>query len=282
MVRIIDCGSQVTHNIARRIREQEVYADVRSWSEPLHELLENSEDGIIISGGPFSVYDKDAPIVDARVMRHGVPVLGICYGLQLIAEMSGGKVSPAATREYGAARIMIERDSPLFEGLPREIPVWMSHGDIVEKLPPGFEVVARSHNGHIAAMQDLDRRIFAVQFHPEVDNTPDGRKILENFVKITGAERTWTTARQRENISEYVRSKTEGKVGVCACSGGVDSTTASVLVSRLTSAFNPILVDNGLLRDKEAQQIMRDVASYVPQLRLVDAADRFLALRSAQ
>ncbi len=277
MIRIIECGSQVTHNIARRIREQEVYADIVPYTTAPADILKGDIDGLILSGGPWSVYDKDTPTVEKSLLRGDKPVLGICYGLQLMSHLLGGKVTKTGTREYGRTKITVEKDSPLFKGLPKRFDVWMSHGDIVDKVPEGFEVIARSENGHIAAIQHKTKALYAVQFHPEVDHTEHGRDILKNYLDIIGAETEWTTERQYAQLIDELKNRVRGKVGVGGVSGGVDSTVAALLLAEVAGDdFHPIFVDNGLLREGEKEEVIARLTPKLPKLHVVDAKERFL------
>ncbi len=273
MIEIVDCGSQLTQNIARRVRELGVYAAIVPFDKlsPARSDLE----GRIISGGPFSVYDKGAPLYPKRILESNIPTLGICYGQQSIAFLLGGTVVPTNEREYGDTKVMLGKESLLFKGVPTESTVRMSHGDIVEEAPQGFDVIAVSSGGHIAAMQRGN--IYAVQFHPEVDHTEYGRQILDNFLKICNAGRTWDPEKYIDAIIEKTREQVKGKVGVGGISGGVDSTTAAVLLSQITENFYPIFVDNGLLRKDEAEEVRRSLDGFNINVLFVDASERFLA-----
>jgi GMP synthase (glutamine-hydrolysing) len=278
---ILDFGSQYTQLIARRIREMKVYSVVLPCTAPLEEIQSYSPIGIILSGGPFSVYDVDAPVMDDRALTMNLPVLGVCYGLQLIAHKMGGKVVPGKKREYGHAEVALLPGvrSKLFAGLPESLSVWMSHGDEAQQLPSGFELIARSNNA-LAAIQDEARRIWAVQFHPEVHHTKRGADLLRNFVfQICGARGDWTP---QQFIAETVR-EVQQKVGerglaICALSGGVDSAVAAVLVHRaIGDRLTCVFVNNGVLRKNEfakVQQNLRDKLGL--NLVAVDASERFL------
>jgi GMP synthase (glutamine-hydrolysing) len=276
MIIILDCGSQLTQNIARRVRELGVFTEIVPFHIPAAEILRRRPQGLIISGGPFSVYDEGAPLYEKDVLTGGVPVLGICYGQQSIAHLLEGTVRPTDNREYGQAVIDIRIDSPLLAGLPeRTLQVWMSHGDVVKEVPPGFEVIARSPSGHVAAMQRDG--IFAVQFHPEVDHTRHGRKILGNFLDICRADRAWNPEKEYERIVAETEERVRGKVGVGGISGGVDSSTLSVLLHRIAGRdYHPIFVDNGLLRAGEAKVVRERLAPFDLNVTCVDAAGRFL------
>ncbi len=278
MIKIVDCGSQLTQNIARRIRELGVFTEIVPFYTSVEKIKEKDLEGIIISGGPSSVYDKNAPLYTKELLDLQVPVLGICYGQQSMAYLLGGKVTPAKKREYGETTVTIEQKSKLFHTLPEissRFRVWMSHGDIVEEVPPGFEIIARSQQGHIAAMQK--ENIYAVQFHPEVDHSEYGRKILDNFLDITHAERNWDPEQEYERIIAKLTKQVKRKVGIGGISGGVDSTTASVLINQITENYHPIFINNGLLRLHEAEQVRKSLETFDLQLHYVDATERFLS-----
>jgi len=276
---ILDFGSQYTQLIARRIREQNVFSAIIPFHTPADEIRGMTPRGLILSGGPSSVFELGAPRCSPEVFRLGVPVLGLCYGLQLMAYELGGRVRPATRREYGRAQLDITAESALLAGLPRTIPVWNSHGDEVEELPRGFRTVGRTANA-IAAIEDAGRGLYALQFHPEVHHTPDGPRILRNFVfDICQACADWTPA---SFITETVK-RTRERVGdghaVCALSGGVDSSVAATLIDRALGArLTCIFVDNGVLRKDEFKAILPLLRE---QLKLnvigVQASARFLA-----
>jgi GMP synthase (glutamine-hydrolysing) len=280
---VLDFGAQYSQLIARRIREQNVFSVVLPCTAPLEEICSYSPVGIVLSGGPSSVYDKDAPAADPRVLRMGVPVLGICYGLQFMVHALGGKVRGATKREYGHADVEVQDGSRLFDGLPARLSVWMSHGDEAVELPPGFRLTARSPNA-MAAIENPEKKMWAVQFHPEVHHTQLGKEILRNFVfNICGAQPSWTPQHFIEATVQSVR-KTVGKGrAICALSGGVDSAVAATLVdralrdakghSRLTSVF----VNNGLLRKNEFEKVQQNLRDKLGlHLVAVDASKRFL------
>ena len=277
---ILDFGSQYTQLIARRIREQNVFSVVLPCNAPLDEIQSYHPAGIILSGGPCSVYDADAPPADDRVLHLGLPVLGICYGLHWMMHQLGGKVVPGSKREYGHAQVSITSDSLLFRGLPKQLRVWMSHGDEARELPAGFQLVASSSTA-VAAIQDPERRYWAVQFHPEVHHTPLGAEILKNFVfAICNATPDWTPQRF---IDESVRhiSQTVGPDGhaMCALSGGVDSSVAATLVARaIGERLTCVFVNNGVLRKNEFEKVQAMLREKLGlNVVAVDAAKRFLA-----
>ncbi len=280
---ILDFGAQYTQLIARRIREQNVFSVVLPCTAKLDEVKSYAPAGIILSGAPWSVYDKDAPPADARVFELGVPVLGICYGLQFMVHTLGGRVRPAAKREYGRAEVDIVSDSLLFQGLAKKLAVWMSHGDEALELPEGFELMAKTHYA-VAGIQNTAKRWYAVQFHPEVHHTPHGTQILKNFIfQICGAKPTWTPQRFIESTVEQIKKQVGSGRAICALSGGVDSAVAAVLVDRAMrdakgkSRLTCVFVNNGLLRKNEfekVQKAMRDGLGL--HLDAVDASSRFL------
>ena len=275
---ILDFGSQVTQLIARRIREQRVFSVVLPCTASLEEIRSYQPVGIILSGGPCSVYEKDAPTMDDRVFSLGQPVLGICYGLQVIAHKLGGRVNAGKKREFGHADVSITEKSPLFEGLPPQMPVWMSHGDEATELPAGFHLVAKSTN-HVAAIENTDRKIYAVQFHPEVHHTKYGTEILKNFVfKVCGARGDWTPQRFIDETVEQVRKHVGNGHAICALSGGVDSSVAATLVHRaIGDRLTCVFVNNGVLRLKEFEKVQQNLRDKLGlNVVAVDASARFL------
>lgn len=277
---ILDFGAQYTQLIARRIREIGVFCHIYPFNTSPAEIKNLAPKGIILSGGPFSVYDKDAPRFSEDISTLlGCPLLGICYGFQLLSAELGGKVSPSPNREYGYGRLeIIETDSPLFSGLPKEMDVWLSHGDYVTTLPDGFRAVAHT-SGALNAFEDLNRRIFGVQFHPEVAHTPRGVELLRNFViNICHCNPDWTPASIIEEQVAKIRATVKGKRVMCALSGGVDSTVAAALVHRAVgSQQSCIFVNTGLLREGEFERVLK---VYTEQMNLnvsgVDAESLFL------
>jgi len=276
---ILDFGSQYTQLIARRIRELKVFSAVLPCTASLEEIKSYHPAGIVLSGGPCSVYDDDAPPADERVLSLGLPVLGVCYGLHFIAHKLGGKVVPGPRREYGHAEVSVHGESELFKGLPKSMSVWMSHGDEAQELPPGFSAVAKTSNA-LAAMQDEARRIWAVQFHPEVHHTKLGTHLLRNFVyEICGAKADWTPQHFIDETIRQVR-ETVGEKGraICALSGGVDSAVAATLVDKaLGERLTCVFVNNGVLRKNEFQKVQQNLHEKLGlNLVAVDAAERFL------
>jgi len=281
---ILDFGSQYTMLIARRVRELKVYCEIHPFQMSPEEIRAFDPAGIILSGGPASVYEENAPRIPREVLEMGIPVLGICYGMQLIAHLLGGRVARAAGREYGFANIRGEWGDPLFLGIEEfrhrmTIQVWMSHGDRIEDLPQGFSPIARSENSPLAAMADRDRNLYGVQFHPEVAHTPKGKEILANFLfRVCGLSPLWTMHSFIESSVRTIREKVgEGRV-VLGLSGGVDSSVAAVLLNRaLGDRLTCIFVDNGLLRKGEAEEVVHTFGEGIGlSLLHVDASDRFL------
>jgi GMP synthase (glutamine-hydrolysing) len=277
---ILDFGSQYTQLIARRIRELNVFSAVLPCTASIAEIQAYAPIGIILSGGPCSVYDADAPDADPAILALGLPVLGICYGLQFIAYHLGGKVVSADKREYGHAEVTIEDAStPLFAGLPATIQVWMSHGDEALELPEGFHRTAVTSNA-LAGIANEERKIWAVQFHPEVHHTPKGRDLLRNFVfGICGAAGDWTAAHFIESTVQSIREKVGSGHVLCALSGGVDSSVAAVLVHRaIGDQLTCVFVNNGVLRKNEFAQVTQNLRDKLGlNLVPVDASERFLA-----
>ncbi|HQD37172.1 MAG TPA: glutamine-hydrolyzing GMP synthase, partial [Thermodesulfovibrio thiophilus] len=230
---IIDFGSQYTQLIARRVREFKVYSEIIPCTAPFAEIKKRKPAGIILSGGPSSVFDENAPTINIELFNLGIPVLGICYGMQLITHLLGGKITKAEKREYGKAILKIDDFSDIFNEIPDETVVWMSHADKIIEMPHGFIRLAHTENSSYAAIADRNKKIYALQFHPEVVHTQGGKKILHNFVfKICGCSPTWDMHSFVEREIEYIR-KTVGKYRVvCALSGGVDSTVTAVLVHK--------------------------------------------------
>jgi len=280
-IAIIDFGSQYTQLIARRIREQGVYSEILSPDTKKEYLLLPDIKGIIFSGGPASVFEKNAPKIDGAILEIGKPILGICYGMQLMAHLLGAKVERAEKREYGLTRILIERGDNLFKGFNDNsyLNVWMSHWDQVMELPAGFENLASSDNTRIAAMGNYNRQLYGVQFHPEVHHTERGKDILRNFIfDICRAEPTWSLSSFIQKTEEDIRAKVGNSKVICALSGGVDSTVTAVLVHRAVgNNLTCIFVNNGLLRANEADEVM-EVYNNVLRLPViyVDATRRFL------
>jgi GMP synthase (glutamine-hydrolysing) len=276
---ILDFGSQYTQLIARRIREQNVFSAVLPCSASLEEIRAYQPSGLILSGGPCSVYDADAPPADERVLALGVPVLGICYGLQFMTHKLGGKVRAAEKREYGHAEVTVADGSRLFEGLPPRLSVWMSHGDEALELPQGFHLVGRSGTA-VAAIEDPARNYYAVQFHPEVHHTPLGTQVLRNFVfGICRAEPSWTPQRFIDTTIAEIRRTVGAGHAICALSGGVDSSVAATLMARaIGDRLACVFVNNGVLRKNEFEKVQQNLRDKLGlNLIAVDASERFLS-----
>ncbi|HKV03526.1 MAG TPA: glutamine-hydrolyzing GMP synthase [Candidatus Acidoferrales bacterium] len=275
---VLDFGGQYTQLIARRIREQQVFSAILPCTASLEEIRAQEPVGIVLSGGPSSVYDKDAPVCDPKVLNLGVPVLGICYGMQWLTHTLGGRVERAERREYGRAHLDIERESRLFAGLPERLNVWNSHGDHVVGLPAGFCATGRTDNA-VAAVENTAKGFYGVEFHPEVNHTDRGTEILRNFVLgICGAQQNWSRAGFIAETVDTIRKQAEGARGICALSGGVDSTVAAALVHRAIGArLTNVFVDTGLLRRDEFRdtlELLRDRLGL--NVIGVDASERFL------
>ncbi|TFG39085.1 MAG: glutamine-hydrolyzing GMP synthase [Candidatus Aminicenantes bacterium] len=276
VILILDFGSQYTQLIARRFRELGVKTLIERGDLPAEEIRSVAPIAIVLSGGPASVFEAGALQVDPLVFDFGVPVLGICYGMQLMARDLGGTVEPSEHREYGLAELEVTADASILEGTPRQQPVWMSHGDHVTQVPDGFSTLARTSNSPVAAMVDPERRLVALQFHPEVRHTPNGDSMLERFIELAGARRDWNPAAIRHELVDQLRaSLPEGRV-ICGVSGGVDSSVTAVLLREaIGNRVVPIFVDTGLLRKDEGDMVMRSFAEFGIELDRVDASDRF-------
>jgi len=277
-VLVVDFGAQYAQLIARRVREARVYSEIVPSSMSADQMLAKGPAAIVLSGGPASVYSRDAPQLDTRLLHAGVPVLGICYGFQLMAQALGGTVERNGRSEYGATPLEAA-GGELFAGLPAAQRVWMSHGDAVSKAPAGFVVTASSPGAAVAAFEDSARRMAGVQFHPEVAHTACGQRILERFLHtIAGIAPDWTTANVLDEAVAGVRAQVGGKKVICGLSGGVDSAVAAAIVQRAVGdQLTCVFVDHGLLRAGEAEQVERDfVAATGVRLHVVEAASSFL------
>ena len=276
---ILDFGSQYTQNIARKVRESQVYCEIHPCTWPLDKILEFAPQGIILSGGPASVLVPDAPLGDRKIFQSKIPILGICYGMQLMTHTLNGQVDPSDHREYGRAELMIREYSHLFAEVKNNSVVWMSHGDRISKLPPGFTATAFTTNSPIAAIENRIDKIYGLQFHPEVVHSAEGLKILQNFLfKICGCEPHW----QIESLAEFSIKAIKKKVGkakvLCALSGGVDSSVVAILVQKaIGKNLTCIFIDNGLLRTGERDKVEDTFRkNFRLNLDVVDAADQFL------
>jgi GMP synthase (glutamine-hydrolysing) len=279
-VLVVDYGAQYAQLITRRVREAGVYAELVSHEEPLATMLARDPAAVVLSGGPASVYADGAPSLDPALLDSGIPVFGICYGFQLMADALGGTVARTGTAEYGGTPLEVtDRDAALFGGLPEQLSVWMSHGDAVTEAPPGFHVTARTAATPVAAFEDRSRRLAGVQFHPEVRHSERGQDVLEHFLfAVAGLEPGWDTAGIVAEQVQAVRAQVGDGRAICGLSGGVDSAVAAALVQRaIGDQLTCVFVDHGLLRDGEVEQVERDfVAATGVRLVTVDARERFL------
>jgi GMP synthase (glutamine-hydrolysing) len=294
---ILDFGSQYTQLIARRVREAKVYCEIYPYNAGLEKVKAFRPKGLILSGGPSSVYDPGAPLIDKPHLELGVPVLGICYGMQLLTHVLGGAVAKSTKREYGKADLVVDADAGLFKNIGEKLPtqngasprttlsgelgtvVWMSHGDRIEKMPGGFHAIAHTGNSPTAAMADEQRKFYGVQFHPEVVHTPQGVQILRNFVyTICGCRPSWTMASFVDYSVEEIRKAVGNKQAVCGLSGGVDSSVAAVLVHKaIGKQLTCIFVNNGVLRKDEAEKVQHSFKDMGLNLKYVDASREFLS-----
>jgi len=276
---ILDFGSQYTQLIARRIRELEVYAEIVPYFHPIEEIRKDLPAAIILSGCPSSLYDKNAPLCSKEIFDLGVPVLGICYGLYIVVDAFGGKVSSSSQKEYGRSVIRIQKDSPLFKGLGPEETVWMSHGDKVVELPQGFELVASSDNSELCAIQNPERNVFGIQFHPEVYHSVHGKEVLRNFLfEICKLTPSWNMKSFVQQSIDTIKKEVGDGTVLLGLSGGVDSTVTAVLLQKaIGEKLYCVFVNNGVLRKNEAEQV---VDRYTREMKLnliyVDASARFL------
>ena len=280
IVLVLDFGGQYNQLIARRIREAGVYSEMIPFNTPLKEILARKPRGIVFSGGPASVYSQGAPRIDRALYTSGIPILGICYGMQLMAHDLGGRVEAAAGREYGKTELGVENEDVLFAGLPRTMQCWMSHGDYISAPPPGFQITARSAYTPVAAMSDPQHRLYGVQFHPEVRHTPHGQEILRHFLfQVCGCRGDWSVSSFIEDQVAAIRERVGSGRVLCALSGGVDSSVAAALVHRAVgAALTCVFVNHGLLRQGEAEQVQQTFGQAMKiNLVYVDARKRFLS-----
>jgi GMP synthase (glutamine-hydrolysing) len=279
-VLVVDFGAQYAQLIARRIREARVYSEIVPHDMPVAEMLAKKPAALVLSGGPASVYAPDAPDLDPALFTGEVPTFGICYGFQAMAQALGGTVAKTGRAEFGGTPLeVLQGDSTLFHGLPRNQSVWMSHGDAVTAAPEGFRVVARTADAPVAAFEDTDRRLAGVQFHPEVLHSEHGQAVLEHFLyEVAGCQPSWTMANVIDDQVDAIRTQVGDKRAICGLSGGVDSAVAAALVQRaIGEKLTCVFVDHGLLRQGEAGQVERDfVAATGVSLKVVDAQQRFL------
>jgi GMP synthase (glutamine-hydrolysing) len=279
MILIVDFGSQFNQLIARRVRECGVYCIIEPPALAPARIQEMRPEGIILSGGPSSIYEANSPRIDSRIFDLGIPVLGICYGMQFMVDALGGAVKQAKKREYGFAELDVTRAGDLFRKIPPRSQVWMSHGDSITQLPPGFEVTAVTDNTPFAAMADDRRRFYGLQFHPEVVHTSKGKQILHNFLfQVCGCKRSWTMKGFARQAVEEIRQKVQDRKVILGLSGGVDSTVTAMLIHKAIGAnLTCIFVDNGLLRKNEALKLKQTFKEHLHiNIRFVDAGRQFL------
>ncbi|MBA2622605.1 MAG: glutamine-hydrolyzing GMP synthase [Chthoniobacterales bacterium] len=278
---ILDFGSQYTQVIARRIRECQVYSEIVRFDIPAAEVIELKPNGIVLSGGPASVYDTSAPQLDPAIFSLGIPMLGICYGMQLMAQHLGGQVEFSAQREYGAGMLHVANGSELFHGIGAQLDIWNSHGDKVTALPPGFRAAAHTENSRFAAIENPETQIYGLQFHPEVAHTPRGKEIIQNFVfHICHCAMDWTMGSFIETACDLVRRQVGNQKVVLGLSGGVDSSVVAALLHKaIGDQLTCIFVNNGLLRSREEEIVQRVFGeNFHVRLKYVDASERFLEL----
>jgi GMP synthase (glutamine-hydrolysing) len=276
-IAILDFGSQYAQIIARRVREAQVYCELFPWDAPMEKILAIQPKGFILSGGPKSVYEEDAPFIQKFIFNTGLPILGICYWMQALTHVLGGQVDPSAKREYGPAEIEPAMSGTMLDAISK---VWMSHGDRITKLPEGFVALARTGNSPLAAMGDMKRKYFGVQFHPEVHHTPNGGKLLKHFaVDICGAKPTWTPRSIIDDAVERIQNQVGNVRVLAAVSGGVDSSVASALVHKaIGDQLVAVFVDTGLLRKDEGGQVASAFRDNLhAELITVDSADEFFS-----
>ncbi len=278
-VLIVDFGSQYSRLIARRVRELKVYCEIITHDAPWVDVANLDVKGVIMSGGPSSVYEQGAPLAPAWVYERKLPILGICYGMQVVAHQLGGRVEPGAKREYGHSVLHLNvPDSPLFHNLPPDMPVWMSHGDRITEMPPGFRVLAYTENSPVAVMGN-DQSVFGLQFHPEVVHTPQGKALIENFLyRVCGCHGTWTPANFVSQATRAVQEQVGSGRVICALSGGVDSAVAATLVHRAVGdQLTCIFVNNGLMRREEPERVLRTFQKNMKvNLVYANSGERFL------
>ena len=279
LILILDFGSQYTQLIARRIREENVYSEIHPHNYSTEEILKLNPQGIILSGGPMSVYDKGAPEIESNLFELGIPILGVCYGLQLIAKEFNGSVEIAEDREYGKANIILKNESVLLRDIKDDSIVWMSHGDLINKIPDGFVLNASTENTPNCVISNDEKNIFGLQFHPEVAHTEEGKKILSNFLfNICGCSADWTPSNFIKASSDEIKRQAHDTTTICGLSGGVDSSVAAILVSKaIGDDLVCIHIDSGLMRKDESAKIIEMFENnYNLNLIHVDASEKFI------
>jgi len=279
LILILDFGSQYTQLIARRVREQGVYSEIKPYDYPLEKIKQLSPKGIIFSGGPAAVYQPDAPLIATDIFDLGIPILGICYGLQLISYMLGGKVTKANHREYGHAMLKVTQSDPLLENLALRSRVWMSHGDKLISLPPEFKTLGKTANSPYCIIRHQTKKIYGLQFHPEVAHTDQGAKILQNFIiRIASCHRLWTPQSFIKSSIQHIQNHVGSEKVICGLSGGVDSSVAAVLVhNAIGNQLSCVFVNNGLLRSNEAEEVQEVFQNqFKLNFRYIDASQKFL------
>jgi len=278
-IAILDFGSQYTQLIARRIREANVYSAILPYHIDVDKLKMNPPKGIILSGGPASVYENQAPVCDKKIFELGIPILGICYGAQIIAQLLGGKVTKTSQAEYGRIDIIIDNREYIFYGFPKETACWMSHQDLIKDLPLNFKAAAHSENTKVAAMVNREKKIYGIQFHPEVTHTPLGKKLLKNFLyRICQCRLGWNLQSFIQQSVKEIKEKVGKSIVVAGVSGGIDSLVAAVLTHKaIGDQLHCIFINNGLLRKREAEEVQEGFkANFKIDLIYVDASERFL------
>jgi GMP synthase (glutamine-hydrolysing) len=279
LILVLDFGSQYTQLIARRIRENKVFTKIVPFNISIEEIKEFKPKGLIFSGGPMSVYDKNSPMPRAEIFKLGIPILGVCYGMQAITQHFGGKVKPSETREFGRSELFVDSNKDLFANLPSNLTCWMSHSDEIKTVPQGFVTLAHTLNAPVAAFGNRQKKIYGVQFHPEVVHTQRGVQILMNFVfQICGCLARWTMDKFIDSTMRQIQDKVGNKKVILGLSGGVDSSVAAVLIHKaIGSKLTCIFVDNGVLRKNEARSVIKNVQeNFKINIVAIDATDRFL------
>jgi GMP synthase (glutamine-hydrolysing) len=279
MILIIDFGSQYNQLIARRVRENHVYCLIEPPTIKINAIQRINPEGIILSGGPSSIYEKSSPKIDPAVFKLGIPVLGICYGMQFMMSALGGTVKRAGRREYGFAELNIKRHIGVFKGIQKKTPCWMSHGDSIQRLPAGFTILASTENSAVAAVEHRNQGLMGVQFHPEVAHTPQGKKILRNFLfGVCGCKRSWSMKSFAKDAIEDIRQTVADKKVILGLSGGVDSSVTAILLHKsIQKQLTCIFVDNGLMRKNEADKLKNTLNQHLDiNIRFVNAGSKFL------